>query len=402
MNDIVKAVRAARRRLTAIDFVRALAILAFWTALAAAALVVVHRAARPVPPAVWAALAGFVPAGSAVYALSRRPSMRSAALALDGAADLRERLSAALFVGEAATPAARAVVRNAQEALARSGRKTVPFPKPPFKRLAIPAAALLAALLAPLPGRGDAAPTPDDPVDLSAPVPEAVRKEESAKLRRRAFHLEKRSREIEKPELKELGDEMRKIADEMRREEITKNEALARMSTLEEKARKQQEDLGQKYPDDLVKRVKDTGEKGDGARTEEQQKFQEKLSGLAKALDAAKEKLAKAEGSPEEKREAEKTMQELAEKMKEALGQDAPFSDLREKLEDMLGGLDAEDLERMERMLDGLGGALGDLEALGLLEGEMRAMAEMKGEFAEEGGTCLFCGRASGDLEGGT
>ena len=392
MKAILKVVGRARRRMIAVEFVRLLVAGLFWAGIGCAILILVQRWTGPLPLFLWAVAAAAPLPAALVLAILRRPSIRSAALALDQAAGLEERVSAALHVRDDPSPAAQAVLRNAEEAVLRS-EGSVPFGRPRLRWLALPAALVAAAFFLPLPGTLVAGTDGLPPPEAFLPVPEPVRKKQSARLRRRAFDLEKRAKELDKPELKKLGSEMRKTAEQLRKKQITRNEALAKVSNLEEKARRERDRIGEKYPKDLRKRLKSLA--GEGGKKGAQSELGKKIEELSKAARALSEKLDSQDMTPEERNKMEEEARELGEALEEQFGDDEPFADLLGKLSDLLDQGDERDWDDFLDSIEDLEDALADLEALELLDGELEDLFAMKDDFSEEEGTCLFCGGAA-------
>lgn len=332
MEEILRAIRGARARLVVREAVRVLP----WTLLAVA------------PALAWFPWAlGLAPLAALIVGLARRPSMRTAALALDRAAGLRERLCTALLVAGDSSEAAGAVIRDAQFAL-KGAHSGVPLGRPKVWPAALGGLIVLGCLFAPRPES-----TPPPPPDTSVILPAPVRREEAEKLRRRAFELEKKAQEASNPELRELAKEMRKVSDELRKNEMSKNEAMAKLSSLEEKVRETREKISQRQP---------TGPRGSMS---EVQKAVEKMQEQLKSGDEASR---------------EQAAEELAKKLQEKLGDSATGERLEELLKE--GNLEelAEQLENLEQMLD-------DLDALGQLDRELAELEGSKGKLEGEGGT---------------
>jgi hypothetical protein len=232
--------------------------------------------------------------------------------------------------------------------------------------------------------RGAAGPDADRPPDTSAPVPEPVRKEESARLRRRAFNLEKLARDVDRPELKDLAEQMRRVSEELRKEETSKNEALAKISSLEEKARQAMEQLAMKYPQNLMKRIRETGQSGAKEGEHRGTDPGKKAADLARAVASLREKLARESPTAQDRQ----ALESLADELKDAFGDDAPFKDLQQKLEELLkNGADPNDLQTLKDALAAIEGDLEDLELLDILSDELVELFASKDDLAEEGGT---------------
>lgn len=404
MNEIVKAAKAARRRLLAAQFLQLLCLAIFWGGLTAAALVATHRWVSSLPRWVWVALPGMMLLAAALGVLLRRPSLRTAALALDRARGLEERLSTALYVREEPSPAAQAVRRDAQAALQRAGKGSIAFDCPRLRRLLVPLVLLLVLLLLPVSRETRAGHGDRDPTGQSLLVPQPVRKEQSRALRRRAFQLEKRARELNRPELKELADAMRKVASELRKEETTKNEALAKLSTLEEKLQSRKEELAENFSESLLKRLREGGA-GETATDEERLgENVRRLRELARTLKSLRERIHSDETAADKAQELRRMLESLARNLEEQFGDtdaldEQALSDFFDRLQESLdcedfAGQEAWDrwLGQADELLGELEWWLGELELLELMEVELAELLACKGCFSELGEACRLCG----------
>ena len=403
MNSILIAVRRARRRLVAADFVRLLAASFFWAGLVGATLILAWRLWGTIPTAVWIALAVLPACVALALALYRRPSLRTAAIALDQSAGLDERVGAALYVRDDGTPAARAVLLDAERAVERAGEKTVAIAPPPARRLLLPVLLAAAAGFLPLPGAGSGAEERSAAgAETTAPVPERVRKKQSARLRRRAFTLERRARELKKPELKEIAQSMRKIAEELRKKETSRNEALAKVSRIEEKTRDRKDQLSSKFSESLRRRMKQSGR--NDAREGRDGDLTRKIGDLKRAAEELREKAGKGARSPEEQRKLDESLRKLTEALEDMLGDEAAFSERLDELNELLDGTGFENLEDLSRLAEALGRLEGDLANLELwdaLEGELAELFALKEGLGEGGGLCPFCGGMMAGMRGG-
>ncbi|MFO0973915.1 MAG: hypothetical protein U1A27_10820 [Phycisphaerae bacterium] len=148
MNSLLSQAHAARRRLWVNRWLRA----GGWSAAIAAGvfalLIVAERLFGLSWPTGWLAVAAGAGAVAAatVCLIARRESLAQAAIELDRAAGLRDRISTGLIVAESADPFAQAVVADAQrKAAALSVRQFVPLR--PDRSLALGGLATLAAVL---------------------------------------------------------------------------------------------------------------------------------------------------------------------------------------------------------------------------------------------------------------
>jgi len=400
MDELLRRVRSARRRLTAARAGQLAIYYALAAALLAAALAWVARwTAVPVWPASAAAL-GTALLAAMVHAVATRPPMRTAALALDRATGLEERVTTALSLSEASSPAAAAVIADAVQAVRAADASRVAMDRPRRAAwLAAPAVLLLAGLLLPDLARTGGSTSAAAAAAETAVVPAPVRKEQRERLNLRAFELEKRAREQKLPELRDLAEAMRDASEELRKPEIKQSEALAKLSRVEEKAKERRDELAKdpKFADNVMKRIDEKD--GSGVESAEAAK---KAAALDKKLEELQQKLAKAKRAMEDSSKQGGDAKKLKEALKE-LGKELDdlegrsFDDLGKKLDDMAEGAEAPDAKELEKLLESLDGELQDLDGLldefGALGDELEALGDMKGKFA---GKCPMCGKQGG------
>jgi DNA repair exonuclease SbcCD ATPase subunit len=230
-------------------------------------------------------------------------------------------------------------------------------------------------------------------------VPPAVRKEESKKLMHRAFDLEKKAEKLESPKMKELAQEMKQISEEMKKKELDQQQALAKLSSLEQKAKERREELSKEGPFDSKTLQKSMGTGDGGASNPEREALKKKLGELAEKVEQAKE-LAKA-GDAASKEKLDRLMKEMGKDLKDSLGKDQKDEELQKALDELADGLDGESPEALEKLLENVDGELEDLakllEEFDALEDELAALKAMKGQFDGELERCMFCGKMSGD-----
>jgi hypothetical protein len=342
-----------------------------------------------------ALVAGLISA--AIHARVTRPSIRTAALALDRASGLRERLATALLVGNGTSPAELAVLEDASRIASSADPAQIPLRR--VRRAwwpAIPPLIFVASLALPRltseAGIGTA--LIGDP---TIPVPAPIRKEESAGLRRRAFDLERAAGERDLPELKELAQAMRQISEDMRRSEMSQAEALSKLSRLEDKAKERKKELSEQAG--LRDAMMRNGENGASSAAGEEaarraEELDRKVQELKSKLEKAKDELAKA-GAEGRNAEMQAALMELGRELEDLGAKD--MGELGRRLEKLAAEGDAEALAKMLETLDGELEDLEDaLDGLEMLEGEIEALQAMKGRFAGAGKECLFCGKSDG------
>lgn len=385
MDVILKKVRRARARLVLSRFRQ---LFVYYLAGAWAAAAVVSAASRPgfIP-----LLVGFFAAGvagilaAAVHALVARPSPRTAALALDRASGLRERLSTAILVRSSASPVDRAVVEDAVRAAPAADPALIPLSR--VRRgwwPAIPPLVFVASLAVP----GLARVTTGDPAmaaEASISVPAPIRKEASSGLWRRAFHLERRAGERDLPELRDLAQAMRQISEEIRRSEMSQAEALSKLSRLEEKARERRKELSERagVRDPQMRNMEGGSASAPGdEKSRRAEELDRKMAELKQKLEETKSLLAK--GGPEgAAKDLQKALSELGKEL-EGLGS-RELEGLGGELEKLGEGDKPVDPEALSKLLETMDRELKDfdglMEGLGLLDGELEALRALKGDF---------------------
>ena len=367
----------------------------------AAAATVAAWIGRPGALVVLAAYGAALGAGlvaAAIHAAIARPSIRTAALALDRASGTRERLATALLVRAGSTPAELAVVEDATRAAASADPSLIPLGR--VRRAwwpAVPPLLFVASLALPrftADARPGAAFDPAAAIDVPAPI----RKEESTGLRKRAFDLERVAAERDLPELKELAQAMRQISSEIRRSEMSQAEALSKLSRLEDKAKERKRELANEagLRDPQAMRRNDDG--SPGAASEEAARRAEEMDRKVAELKAKIDELKKELGKPGAEGKSPEIQAKLAELGRQLEGLGAKeMGDLGRALDKAAEEGDAEALAKMMETLDGeMDDLEGMLDGMALLEGELEALKAMKGRFAGEGKACLFCGDKGG------
>lgn len=387
MNLLLRRIRAARRRLM---IGRVLQHLVHWSfgALAVGALLAwISRTAGPWP--FWpiaGLLAAAAVAGALVSALRRPVSLRTAALSLDRAAGSQERILTAMALGSDSSPAADAVRRDAMSLVESLDARSVPIGRP--RRLRWLAAPLLAGIAAFwLPARAADPGAPPRTHDAhQPPLPAALRKDQAMKLHRRAFELEKKLLDRNAPAAKDLGEAMKQAADALRKTEMKPAEALAKISSLEEKLRQRRDELGKNAA--LAPNLADRRSPG-GAGGRQADELAQRLAGLEAKLGAAMKELGRAGAAPDAARR-KAALKELADALKGLEGESA------RRLEEMLKAMDegrspdpAEALKEFEKELAEMEEALAEWDAL---DDELAQLEEMKEELADAG-RCRRCGQ---------
>ncbi|HEY0071127.1 MAG TPA: hypothetical protein VGE04_14265 [Chloroflexia bacterium] len=345
LRDVLARVQARFRLIEAVRLVPIAATLGVGAALA---LAVVWRFEKMLP------LAGLLVSGAALvasalltvllYAMLRRRDLMHTALRADRALSLDERLSTAL---EDATRPARAgmqTLRDAQldDALT-TAKRIVPGKDLPLRvrrQQVVPLVALLAlfafTIIAPNPA-----------IFTRDPEVQAQIEAEKARLEEVQKAIEA-SPNAATPELQELLKELAALQDELSREDLTKEEAVARLSEAESKL---QQALDPQSPaqraalDQLARQLEASG--SDAARKAAEALRRGDTEEAAKQLEQAGRDAA--EMTPEERKQ-------LAEAMRQAGASVAPLDpELTRRLNEAANALDANDPQAAEEAMKNVG-----------------------------------------------
>jgi hypothetical protein len=229
-------------------------------------------------------------------------------------------------------------------------------------------------------------------------VPAPIRKEESRRLQMRAFELEKRAREQNVPELKDLAAAMREAAELIRKPEVRQNEALAKISNLEEKARERREELARDaaFSQNFLKKPEAGGDSSDSTQASKKAaELDRKLSELQAKVDAAQKMLTDDAKGGADSKELKEALMGLADELKGLEGQS--FDELERQLQEMGENGAPADRESLEKLLESLEGELDELDDTldewDLLEDELEMLQALKGKFAGRMGKCPYCDR---------
>ena len=412
-NEILEPIRKARAKLVASLFVQQLFI----------SLIVVISAVTVlywIDQRYWNALplklvSGFLIAGalgwSLISSLLSAPSLRSTALVLDNASNLDERLSTTLYLCEHSNNFSKEIQavleEDAKRMLFKANPKLIKIQPPRgLKLMILPIVLFFCGFLLPTFEHKDKENNNPLFTEGKTPIPAPIKKKESTELKHRAFHLDKFVQDKKLNDIKDLGTDMKKLADEMIKKDMTKEEALAKISKLGDKIQEKKDDLTKhdKFTADLADKLKKY-------QNNTNSDTQKKLSELAKNLADLKELAAKEKLREEEieklKEEAKKLTEELKDMLKDSKADGDKPSPMEEKLDEL-----KKDLESFGKELDPselkelgedfgkldseLGKLLDNLELLKMLQGELDELEGMKEEFSKGEGTCELCGKKLG------
>ena len=396
--QLLKKLRAVRRRLNWIDFCRKTLLAIGWTALALALIVLVSRLVK-LPFEIDGVFPWVLAAGGAwllIWACVGRMKLMQAAIEADQALGLKERLSTALEVAEPRSEAEAAVLGDAVEH-AHSIRPARTFPMRLGRQvnwaLAPTAAFALIWFLMP---QFDLLAKTDEDEQAKQAVAVKVRKEASKALEEMAEKLNE-TKETAKPKVAEHVDrKIDKLAKQLREGQITREQAAARVDKLAEKLESRRSELAKK-----LEKAASMDSKGAGRFSAPIQKAMQKgdFAQAAKALQELKKKLQSGQLSEQERKALERELKALSMKM----GQKSELSKCLAGAAQMmsegqfnsaLAGLEdaASSLLDMEALLK-------ELEALDKIsydmDGRKAALCSKPGNCGKCGGTCLGSGLCS-------
>ncbi|HMP01874.1 MAG TPA: hypothetical protein PKD86_06615 [Gemmatales bacterium] len=387
-------IRAVRCRQTGQLLLQALpGALAVLLLLAAAWHVAEPWLAAPLPwnwlPASLALLLGV--ATALAWTLLRRPSATTAALALDHAFELRERMTTAVHLTseQRDTPAGQALLADARGHL--DGIRVperFPFQFPPRRALA-PLGALVCVLLA-----AGFAPGPRDaqPVQLAQkpamPAPEPI---DVQALRQENEDRKQRIKEIDSEELAELTADFDKLLAQLEKPQETRELQLQvqELTRLSEQVQKRQEELAK--VEDLKRQLRaDAGLKNmdEGpAKAMHQALAEGKMPKALEELKKLAEKMARKELSDQERQQLEKQLKDLQEKLNNLAQQRERMDNLaRSDMDPETRQREQESIQRdiakmrdLQRLADALGQCQKALES-----GDQKELMEQLAGLAEE------------------
>jgi hypothetical protein len=346
-DPLTQRIEEVRRRLRAVAVARAGLRALFWAACAVALAALVDRVAWLGVPLPLLAAAALVAAGCAalVAGALRHPTALEAAVAADAQARLKERLASALSLGEPATEMERALLADARaRAEAVRVEEAAPFVPPREARwLPAPVAlALLASLVVPqgdLFGRKARA--------AEAAVSADLLKEQARRLDQKREALLERAKAQKLEEAPKAAAEMQKIAELMKSGDGDKKEAMTRISRLADDLKGQTEKLADKS--EAARQAMNALSKSPAAGESPLEKLarEGKFGDAAREIEKLRDKLAKGELSPDEKRQLQSALQRMGDRLAEQLNKMSPdgpgapdMKDLAQGLQDAAKSLD--------------------------------------------------------------
>ncbi len=397
-DDLLRSLRAARRRMRAQLFFDRFVALALCAAFALIAVAAVQRwvVKGALPQPVWWLAAPVLAAVAALlFAMLRRIELRDAACLVDRLGGTHDRSLTALAFAETPTPFQTLAAQECRAFLAKKNyARLVPIRVPQAARYLLIPIVTLALLhwesrLA------------DDARRRSA---EAAQKEAGPTAQR----LEQLAKEIEKSpdaakdeELKKLAEQLRKSAEQLRAQDNGADEAakaaLRELSNLEQMLAQMQKPPASATPEEMKRLAEDLA-KNDATKPAADAMKAGDMAEAAKELeDAAKHPT---------KEEAEKTLRDALERLAQQRELSEAMQQLAKQLQQSQAGPSSEALQKLAQMLRKMGnqpqdssGQPGKQPSEQMLKNLMAALENMKfGEGEQPGGEPQPSGDGNGQL----
>ena len=393
-DDLLRSLRAARRRVRAQWFLDRFVSLALCAALALIAIAALRRGllhGAPLGPVWWIAAPSLACIGALLAAMFRRIDLRDIAGLVDRLGGTHDRSLTALAFAESATPFQQLAARESRAFLSKKNfARLIPIKLPHAARYLLVPVVTLALLhwesrLA---------------ADARQRAAEAAQKEAAPTAQR----LEQLAKEIEKTldptkddELKKLAEQLKKSAEQLRAENNGADEAakaaMRELSNLEQMLRQMQKPTASASPEEM-KRLAEALAKNDATKPAAEAMQAGNLAEAAKELeDAAKQPT---------KEEAEKTLREALDRLAQQRELSEAMKQLRQNGE---GGPSSEALQKLAQMLRQMGqknsssSKQGTQPSAQMLKNLMAALENMKqGEQQDSDGDPKSSGDGNGKL----
>lgn len=337
-------------------------------------------------------MAGVALGGGLLWAISRRPTLVSAAAAADEKMKLRERISSGLVMLHSEKRMEQAVV---DDAVSHAGRLRVGdvFPYPFFRELRWLSAvvALIAAVYFFLPPM-DLPARATEPAVKDKPLSTQVQKQTAEQLEQLKEQLAQRTEAKDPLEIGEIEKNLELMQRELELHKTTPLEALAKVSKLNDQLQEKRDTMNDKMKD-----FQDMQPPPNAKFTKEISKDLKagRFKEAASKLEDLKQKAGSNEMTPQDKEQLAKEMKQMAEQMK-------ANPEMAEALKKAAQSMQAGDMEQM-------------MENLGMCQMSMAEMAEAMEQMkmldslceGSEGlkemiaSSCLGQGQGQGQGEGG-
>ncbi len=336
-------------------------------------------------------LGGLSLAAGVIWSIVRRPSIASAAVAVDERLNLRERISSGLCMVHSARRMEQAVVEDA-ELHAQDLRAGEAFPYPVFREyryLAAIVALIAAAHFFLPPMQLTAGPSAKSKPDIAKPLAAEQAKKASEELKALKEQLAERTETSDPLQLQDVEKNLEQLQRQLEMKKLEQNEALAKVSKLTDQLQQKKEGVESKLrdfqdlmPPENLKFTKDIAKDMQSGRFGEAGK---KISDLKAQMEQGKL-------SEQDKKQLAQEMKKLAEQLKENPELAQSLKDAGEKMDqgsmneamqnmDMANESLAELAESMKqmKMLDQLEEKLGECKS-GICQGSALAQGEGEGQ----------------------
>lgn len=400
MNDIVRKVRRVQRRMALNRFLDAWTISLLLAASLLAVFVLVDKViyVGVDPLLAFGAALGLSVAMAGVLAWLRRPRFLSAAIQADEQMGLKERVSSVLAIEAFETDMEKALY---DDTLARVQRlslaEAAPIELPRRARFVpVPVVAAILALFLPtwdLLERKVAA-------DKTAATVAEVQKV-AEELKKKVNELKEKTKGQEMAEVQKIVSEMEKLTAEMKKGIQKKDDAMAKLSSLADKAKQRQDQLADKKS--MANELKSAASKMEGKDQNEMAKKlqQGKFGEVAKELEQKMKDLQDGKLSEEQKQQLAKDMQDLSNAMKDMPGLQS-MQKAAENAGQQLQSMDPKGMEQalsnmkgMQQQLSDLDKSLSESEALQQAMNDLQQMQDQLSQSDQQ--SCPDCGQKQGE-----
>lgn len=391
MNRTIFAkVRAVRRRLMLVHAIRRALIITFWLAIGLSLLVLAGRFKLPAPTlleaAPWAGGAGLI--WLVIWLIAKRVSLFDAAVRTDEALVLKERLSTAMLIDQAKSPAEDAVIDDAVEH-AKNVRPSE-VARLEFKRqLGFAASSLLALALLFL-----FMPT-IDPFAKAREQKAIEKQKEEIKVERekQLAELIKEAAdtgEIKKPEsIANAERAMKLLAKDVEERRIDAEQAQIKLEKMTEKIKNRREEI----QNQLSEAANSLNNRGEGRITNEVSKELSKgqFDKAADKMQELQDKLAQNKMTEQEKTALAQEMKAMAEKMKDNPELAKALKQAAEQMSQGNSNSAQASMQEAVKSMQNMQSLLNEMKALEKMESSMKGSASQMAK-ANQSGKCPNCG----------
>jgi hypothetical protein len=310
------------------------------------------------------------------FGAMRRYDALEAALAADEQANLKERLTSALTLGEPATAMERALLADAQAWAERvRPAEAIPF-RPPRELRWLPAPAALAVLALLFLPQWDLFARKAHADEVAAVA--ALAKEQAKTLEKKKQDLLELAKLKKLEEVKKTAEELQKLSELMKSGPGEKKEAMAKLSRLADTVKQQKEQFADKQ--ETARRMQQALNKNSPQEETKIEKLLKdgKFDEAAKEMEKLQKQLAQGDLPAEDRQQLKDALDRMGDKLAEQLDKMNPGDPGAKDLKDMAGGMEnaqkalgendlkeaAEALKDLANDLEGLDQGLSEQEAM--------------------------------------